>query len=278
MNRPLTLAYSPCPNDTFIFCALARKLIDLKGLDFEVHLHDVEHLNQSCTKALYDISKISIAAYPHFQDSYMLLHCGSALGRGCGPLLVARPDTDIKHLARGEVAVPGLMTTAYLLLCFFAGRPLRVTPVPFETIMPAVSRGEFDYGVIIHEGRFTYRNYGLNQLIDLGQWWEEKTSLPLPLGGIVIKRVLGKRLATAIDSLIQESLKFAWKDPEATRSYVKEHAQEMQEAVIEQHIQLYVNQYTASLGKEGERAVVKLLEQGAELGILPPTNHHLMAY
>ncbi len=278
MNNALTLAYSPCPNDTFIFGAIANGLIDLRGFDFDIHLGDVEQLNQACKEARYHISKISIAAYLYLQRHYALLYSGSALGRGCGPLIVARPDKDIQDLTRGLVAVPGLMTTAYLLLCLFAGNPLPVTPIPFETIMPAVAQGDYDYGVIIHEGRFTYHTYGLKRLIDLGEWWEGKTGLPLPLGAIAIKRDLGEAIARNMDSLINESLEFARENPEAVKPYIKRHAQEMDDNVINQHIELYVNEFSVSLGEEGEKAITELLKRGSGLGVLPSLGPPIMAY
>ena len=274
----LSLGISPCPNDTFTFCAIAKRLIDLKGLDFHIYLDDVERLNTYCKKNRYDISKISTAAYPYLQEQYALLYSGGALGRGCGPLIVARQGIDLGQISTARVAVPGLMTTAYLLVCLFAGQPIKVTPMRFDLIMPSVSRGEFDFGVIIHEGRFTYHKYGLSLLLDLGQWWEEKTGLPIPLGAIAIKRDLGQDLARKIDQLISESLLLAWGHPQITTDYVREHAQEMDETVIKKHIDLYVNQYTKNMGEEGKMAVFTLFTMGAKMGILPKLQYTPMAY
>lgn len=267
--KPLSLAYSPCPNDTFIFCAIANGLIDLCDLSFDIHLADVEHLNVAARQGQYDITKLSIAAFPYVQDKYGLLWAGSALGRGCGPIIVAKPGRDITDLPNASIAVPGMMTTAYLLLCLFQGKAVEVGAISFDRIMPAVSQGQYDFGVIIHEGRFTFKDYGLVKVVDLGQWWEQQTGLPLPLGGIAIKRDFGAELAKTVDSLICNSLKYAWANPDHVMKYVTRHAQEMKPHVISQHIDLYVNQYSLHLGEEGARAIETLLAWGAKLGILP---------
>ena len=274
----LSLGISPCPNDTFTFCAIAKRLIDLRGIDFHVYLHDVERLNRGCKELEYDISKISTAAYPHLQEHYALLYSGGALGRGCGPLIVARQNLDLAQITTARVAVPGLMTTAYLLVCLFAGQPLKVMPMRFDSIMPSVSRGECEFGVIIHEGRFTYHKYGLSLLLDLGQWWEEKTALPIPLGVIAIRKNLGQDLARKIDHLISESLALAWDSPQLTTDYVNEHAQEIESTVVKKHIDLYVNRYTRNMGEEGKNAILALLTMGAEIGILPKLHGSPMAY
>jgi 1,4-dihydroxy-6-naphthoate synthase len=265
---PLTLGYSSCPNDTFIFCAIAKGLIDPRGLQFDIQLQDVERLNQMAIEGKLDVTKISIAALPFCQERYQLLPCGGAMGRGCGPLLVARPGFALEDVNGARVAVPGRMTTAHLLFSLFLGTKPHVAPLSFEQIMPAVARGDFDCGVIIHEGRFTFHNYGLVELLDLGKWWEEKTGLPIPLGGIVLRRSLG-RLSGRIRSVIRQSVDFATGHPSATRAYVRQHAQEMEEAVTQDHIRLYVNPYTLDLGSEGQAAINRLLELGATSGLLP---------
>jgi len=265
---PLTLGYSPCPNDTFIFCAIANGLTDLRGLQFDIQLRDVEHLNRMAIEGRLDVTKISIAALPSCQDQYQLLPCGGAMGRGCGPLLVARSGFSLEKVKETKVAVPGRMTTAHLLFSLFLGKNPDVEPLPFEQIMPAVARGDFDCGVIIHEGRFTFHHYGLVELLDLGAWWEKETGLPIPLGGIVLRRGLG-HLSQKLSSLIHESVAFAVDHPEATRAYVRKYAQEMEEAVTQEHIRLYVNAYTLDLGGEGKAAVKHLLDLGASSGLLP---------
>jgi 1,4-dihydroxy-6-naphthoate synthase len=266
--KPLTLGYSPCPNDTFIFCSIASGLIDPHGLQFDIRLQDVERLNRMAIEGKLDVTKISIAALPFCQDRYQLLPCGGAMGRGCGPLVVARPGLALEDVRQARVAVPGRMTTAHLLFSLFLGTKPDVEPLPFEQIMPAVVRGDFDCGVIIHEGRFTFHHYGLVELLDLGRWWEEETGLPIPLGGIVLRRGLD-HLSRQIRSVIRESVVFAMDHPEATRTYVRQHAQEMEEAVTREHIRLYVNSYTLDLGNEGQAAVNRLLGLGASSGLLP---------
>jgi 1,4-dihydroxy-6-naphthoate synthase len=265
---PLTVGYSPCPNDTFIFCGIANGITDTRGLQFDIQLQDVEKLNRMAIDGELGLTKISIAALPFCQERYHLLPCGGAMGRGCGPLLVARPGFGLENLRGSRVAVPGQMTTAHLLFSLFLGIRPDVAPLPFDQIMPAVAEGKFDYGVIIHEGRFTFHHYGLVELLDLGRWWEEETGLPIPLGGIGLRRDLG-HLSRQIRSVILESIGFAMAHPEKTRAYVRQHAQEMDEAVTQEHIRLYVNPYTLDLGNEGKAAVNHLLGLGASNGLLP---------
>ncbi|MDY6973071.1 MAG: 1,4-dihydroxy-6-naphthoate synthase [Thermodesulfobacteriota bacterium] len=274
----LTLGYSPCPNDTFIFCALANNLIDYEGLDFDIRLHDIEELNRMCREKRLDVTKLSIAAYCEYQHEYGLLRSGGALGRGCGPLIVARQGLDLKDMAGKPVAVPGLMTTAYFLLSLYLGeRPLAV-PMTFDRVMAAVSDGECGYGVVIHEGRFTYQDYGLVRLLDLGKWWEQRTGAPIPLGGIAIRRELGAHLAEKVDGLINKSLTCALKDPSITHEYVRRHAQEMEEKVIREHIRLYVNDFALNLSGEGEAAITELMRASVSHGLSRPPEIGLFAY
>lgn len=265
----ISLGYSPCPNDTFIFGALANNMIDTGDFVFSIRLEDVETLNRLCGEKRLDVSKISIAALAHFLDDYALLPSGGALGRGCGPLVVAAPGARLEDMAQNVIAVPGTLTTAHLLLSLFLGHRPSVIAMSFETIMPAVKRGDYPYGVIIHEGRFTYENYGLRCLLDLGEWWEQETGLPIPLGGIAIRRNLGKKAAGEIDGLIRLSLAFARENPLQLQEYIRRHAQEMEEEVIEEHIGLYVNDFSMDLGVEGKRAVNRLLHAAADTGLLP---------
>lgn len=265
----ISLGYSPCPNDTFIFGALANNMIDPGDFTFSIRLEDVEALNRLCAKKSLDVTKISIAALAHFLDDYALLPSGGALGTGCGPLVVAAPGADLEDMTRSVIAVPGILTTAHLLLSLFLGDRPRVVPMAFETIMPAVERGDCSYGVIIHEGRFTFQNYGLACLLDLGEWWEQKTGLPIPLGGIAIRRDLGKKVAREIDALIRRSLAFARINPSRLQEYIRGHAQEMEEGVIQEHIRLYVNDFSMELGEEGRRAVNHLLHAAADTGLFP---------
>ncbi|MFZ2411266.1 MAG: 1,4-dihydroxy-6-naphthoate synthase, partial [Candidatus Methanoperedens sp.] len=236
-----TIGYSPCPNDTFIFYALTHKKLK-SDMEFSEILRDVETLNRMALHKELDITKTSFHAFGFLRDDYCLLHSGSALGRGCGPLLVAKAS--VPDLARSKIAIPGKMTTAYLLLQLFAPGIKNIVEMPFDRIMNAVSLGIVDAGLIIHEGRFTYPNYNLMKLIDLGEWWEEETGLPIPLGGILARRDLGAEVIREIDRTIKESVEYAFKNRAETRDYIKSNAQELDDDVIDQHIRLYVNDYT----------------------------------
>ncbi len=263
----LSLGYSPCPNDTFIFYALAHK--KLKGeLEFSEILRDVETLNRMALRKELDVTKASFHAFGFLREDYCLLHSGSALGRGCGPLIVAKAPVKISELASLRIAIPGKMTTAYLLLQLFAPAIKNIVEMPFERIMNAVSLGTVDAGLIIHEGRFTYPKYNLVKLIDLGEWWEEETGLPIPLGGILAKRELGAGIIKEVDRFIKSSIEYAFKHPAHAREYIKSNAQELEDEVIEQHIQLYVNDYTLDTG-DGIIAIEKLLKIAEELNLIP---------
>ena len=277
-KKNLRLGYSTCPNDTFIFYALAHNLIDCEGFKFKIELQDVETLNQQAQTGMLDISKLSFAAIGHLQDKYGLLHSGAALGRGCGPLIVARPGARPEQLELKKIAVPGLRTTACMLLGLFMSEKPDAVPLPFDKIMPAVQRGDFDFGVIIHEGRFTFKEYGLICLLDLGKWWESRTSLPIPLGGIAIRRVLGVKTAEKVDTAIQASVKYAFNNRNKTYRYIKKHAQEMKQSVIRQHIDLYVNDFTLDLGDEGAEAVEMLFSTARDKGIIPKSDLPVFAF
>ena len=268
----LSLAYSTCPNDTFLFHALVHGLVPLHGLSYTVSLDDVESLNQKAGQGFYQISKLSFAAIGNLLDTYGLLRSGAALGRGCGPLVVARKGADVKSLKRAKIAVPGLQTTANLLLGLFIGHKPDVTPMVFDRIMPAVSGGDFDFGVIIHEGRFTYPAYGLELVEDLGAWWESETSLPIPLRGIAVRRDLSAEVAGYVESSIAESVRYGFQNPEASKNYIKHHAKELAEDVIHQHIALYVNDFTVALGDEGEKAVTCFFELARQKGLMKSGN------
>jgi 1,4-dihydroxy-6-naphthoate synthase len=268
-NRTLTLGFSPCPNDTFIFHALIKGLVRIEGVDFNERLLDVEQLNQLALSAALDVTKVSFHLYGHIRDRYTLLPSGAALGRGCGPLLVSRNNCSIGSLCQKPVALPGRYTTAALLLRLFAPQLENLVYMPFDRIMPAVANGEVSAGVIIHESRFTFQEYGLVKLIDLGEWWESDTGCPIPLGGIVAKSSLGAELIQGIGDLIAKSIAHAFANPEAPREYIREHSQEMSDAVCDAHIGLYVNELSRSLGDEGRRAVEVLMERGEKAGLLP---------
>ncbi|MCF8114092.1 MAG: 1,4-dihydroxy-6-naphthoate synthase, partial [Desulfotignum sp.] len=272
------LAYSSCPNDTFIFKAIAKKMIDLKGFTFEIAVDDVEALNQQAVQLTHDITKLSFAALGSLLDRYALLRCGAALGRGCGPLVVSRPGhslNDAKKI-RQTVAVPGVGTTAFHLFRFFmADRypdiDFTILPMSFEKIMPAVLDRTADFGIIIHEGRFVYQSMGLEMRADLGQWWEDKTELPIPLGCIAVRRDMDPGIACEIQSLIRTGIDHAAANPDLGKDYIFEHAQEMDETVIRQHIDLYVNRFSKDLGNTGEQAVVAFFSYARKTGMIPET-------
>jgi 1,4-dihydroxy-6-naphthoate synthase len=272
MDRSLRLGYSPCPNDTFIFFALAQGQVSTVPYELEISLADVEILNQQARQHLLDITKVSISAVLHLLDHYWLLHSGGAIGRGCGPLVLARDNLALLDLRDKTIAVPGELTTAHMLLQMTGSHRGRCVILPFDGIMQAVADGDVDAGVIIHEGRFTYPAWGLKLVLDLGAWWEEETGLPLPLGGILIQRDLGGETARFMDEKIRESLLYARSHPQEAWPYIKRHAQEMADAVIGRHIETFVNEFSLEVGEEGKRAIRFLLEAAArQQGLsLPP--------
>ncbi|MEU1885341.1 1,4-dihydroxy-6-naphthoate synthase [Micromonospora rifamycinica] len=285
----LSLAISPCPNDTFVFDALVHGRVP-GAPPVEVTFADVDVTNTAAERGAFDLVKVSYAALPWLLDDYHLLPCGGALGRGCGPLVLTRttghhhagaagdPATgagpaDRADLSGATVAVPGDRTTAYLLFRLWsAGRPpARIEVVPFHEIMPGVAAGRYDAGLVIHEARFTYHRYGLTALVDLGEWWEADTGLPIPLGAILARRGAVDPVAAA--GWIRESVRRAWADPSASRGYVLAHAQEMEPDVVDRHIGLYVNEFTADLGDAGFAAVEALLGRAADAGLVPQTSN-----
>jgi 1,4-dihydroxy-6-naphthoate synthase len=261
MNRlTLALGFSPCPNDTFIFDALVNGRVDTGGLRFEPVLEDVQTLNQWALEGRLDVTKISYGVLPLIAKDYLLLDAGGALGRGVGPLLVARPERADLPLETATVAIPGEHTTAHLLFSLAYPQVARKRFMVFSEIEEAVRSGAVDAGVIIHEGRFTYQAKGLVKLLDLGEHWEAETGSPIPLGGIVARRSLGAQLARDVDRLIRTSVEQARGAYPLITEYVKRHAQEMDEAVMRQHVDLYVNDFSAGMGEGGRSAVRKLLE------------------
>ncbi|MGA5896685.1 1,4-dihydroxy-6-naphthoate synthase [Streptomyces venetus] len=268
----LQIAYSPCPNDTFVFDALAHgRVPGAPALD--VTFADIDVTNGMAERGELDVLKVSYAVLPYVLDDYALLPCGGALGRGCGPLVLTR-EADVDLTGR-TVAVPSERSTAYLLFRLWAADTLEggvgeIVVMPFHEIMPAVRDGKVDAGLVIHEARFTYRNYGLHKLADMGEHWEDTTGLPIPLGAIIAKRSLGEQKLRLLADSIRTSVRAAWDDPEVSRPYVMEHAQEMDPAVADQHIGLYVNEFTADLGEDGYAAVRGLLTRAAAEGLVPP--------
>jgi 1,4-dihydroxy-6-naphthoate synthase len=265
----LTLGFSPCPNDTFIFYALVHGLIPAGGLSFRERLEDVETLNRLVLDRALAISKISFHLLGHVRDEYALLRSGGALGRGCGPLLVARHRIAPEELRGKRIAIPGRYTTASLLLQLHDPALDTLVIMPFHEIMGAVARGEVDAGVIIHESRFTYQEHGLHALLDLGEWWERETGQPIPLGGIVARRDLGTENLTTVENSLRESVLFAQAHPEEARGYIRAHSQEMSDEVCDAHINLYVNHYSVDLGPDGEAAVTTLLDKAEAAGVIP---------
>lgn len=273
--KPLSLGYSPCPNDTFIFCALIQGRIE-ESPCFREFLADIETLNRMALAGELDVAKVSFHAFAYLREGYCLLRAGGALGRGCGPLVVARREMAPEDLSTRRVAVPGELTTAALLLRLFAPTSEQIA-MPFARIMPAVARGEVEAGAIIHEGRFTYPRYGLRQVVDLGVWWEETTGHPIPLGGILARRDLGPELIGRIEQALRQSIEYARAHPDEVRGYIRQHAQELDAQVIQAHIDLYVNEYTLDYGESGEAAINELLARAAAAGIAPACDLPLFA-
>lgn len=277
----MRIAYSPCPNDTFVFHAWAHGLIP-GAPELDVTYADIDITNGLAASGEGpEILKISYAALPWVLDKYALLPCGGALGRGCGPLVLApggTGSTDPAQLSGRRVAVPSERSTAYLLFRLWAAKHVpggvgEIVVMPFHEIMPAVRDGAIDAGLVIHEARFTYTSYGLTMLTDLGSWWESDTGLPIPLGAIIARRTLNRE---AIAGWIRASVDFAWAHPEASRAYVMEHAQEMSPDVAKAHIDLYVNSFTADLGEDGYAAVSALLTRAAAEGLVPAIDPSLL--
>lgn len=271
---PLKLGYSPCPNDTFIFYGLVHGKISGAPVFREV-LEDIETLNQMAFDRALDVTKISFHALAHLRTDYCLLHSGGALGRGCGPLVIARDAISPDDLGGKTVAIPGRLTTAALLLRLFQPQLDDLVIMPFHLIIDAVSRGDVDAGVIIHESRFTYPDYGLKKVIDLGEWWEGTTGHPIPLGGILARRSFGDERIRRIDCALKASVDYAHDHPERVRAYIREHAQEMDDQVMQQHIDLYVNAYTRDYGVEGKAAISDLFDRAETAEIIPKIKNPL---
>ena len=267
----LTLGFSPCPNDTFIFDALVNKKIDTEGLEFEAILEDVETLNQWALQGNLDITKLSFPAYFQSLDNYVLLNAGSALGKGVGPILISKyaaENTD-SAITNQSIAIPGINTTANLLLSFAFPAATNKIPVIFSAIEEAVLTGKTDLGVIIHENRFTYQQKGLNKVMDLGENWEDKMNAPIPLGGIAISQSIKRTRALKVNALIRKSLEYAFSKYPLITEYVKQHSQEMNEEVMRQHIDLYVNNYSLDLGTDGKEAITTLFTVFKKINSLP---------
>jgi 1,4-dihydroxy-6-naphthoate synthase len=273
----LSLGFSPCPNDCFMFDAIVNKRIDLEGLEFAARLADVEALNTAAFAGQADVTKLSYHAYAYCADRYVLLDAGSALGRNCGPLLISKRSISPEEVATGElrIAIPGRYTTANFLLGLAFPSAANRTELLFSDIESAVERGQYDAGLIIHENRFTYEARGLKKIIDLGEFWERETGAPIPLGGIVIRRALPDEVKDRVNRVLRRSVEYAFANRAASLPYVREHAQAMDEAVMYKHIDLYVNEFSVDLGVEGRRAVELLFERARSAAIIPALDREL---
>ena len=274
----LTIGFSPCPNDTFIFDALINKKIDTGDLSFEAVLEDVQTLNNQARAGKLDISKISYGVLPLVLGEYIVLTAGGALGKGVGPLLISKNDIPVtENINNKTIVIPGENTTAHMLFSLAYPKAQHKKFIIFSDIEDAVINGRADLGVIIHENRFTYQQKGLKKVIDLGEYWEQQTQYPIPLGGIVIKRTFSTDFQKKIDGLIRKSVEYAFSNYPILAGYVKQHSQEMEEKVMRQHIDLYVNDYSIDLGEAGKEAVKKLLTvyQQVNPATIPPAQDNL---
>lgn len=265
----LTLGFSPCPNDTFIFDALVNKRIDTEGLEFEYILADVEELNRKAFSSELDITKISCHAYPYIAGDYLILDSGSAIGFGNGPLLISKRQIDTSDINKARIAIPGIYTTANLLFSIAWPEARNKTEYLFSDIGEVLLRDEADAGLIIHESRFTYLNKGLLKIADLGEFWEQLTGLPIPLGSILVNRRIPEEIAFKVNRILKNSVEYALQNPDASRDFVSINARELDEEVIIKHINLYVNEFTASLDSEGKKAISELFRISFEKGIIP---------
>lgn len=283
----LNLGFSPCPNDTFIFDALIHHKIDTKGLEFEVEYHDVETLNRKAFNAELDITKLSYHAFAYAIKDYELLDAGSALGFGVGPLLISK-NPEIAEALTGyagrdipeefknfKIGIPGKFTTANFLLGLAYPQLLNKEEFVFSDIERAVLEGDIDLGLIIHENRFTYQDKGLFKVVDLGEYWEKTTSSPIPLGGIVIQRELDRDVKLLVNQLIHESVEYAFAHPESGLAYIRSHAQEMEDAVMYKHIELYVNKFSSDLGLAGRTAIQNMFDDARRLRLIPEFDRNI---
>ena len=263
--KKFKLGFSPCPNDTFIFHAMTHGLVDSRGYSFDTVISDVEELNRLALAREAEVTKLSFHAYLKLQGDYSLLSAGSALGFGCGPIVVSRGKIITE---KSIIAVPGELTTACLLLRLWMPAARNLVFTRFDNIIPGTASGEFDAGVIIHEGRFVYRRAGLEEIIDLGRWWEETTGLPIPLGCIAIKKSAGDGAKNDIETIVRSSVEYAFRNRDASREFIKSHAQEMDDDVIDSHIALYVNDFSLDIGEKGRRAAKTLGSMARGRGII----------
>ncbi len=263
----LSVGFSPCPNDTFIFDAMIHGKIDTMGLEFDVQLGDVAELNRLAFEQKLDVTKLSYHAFGHLQSKYKLLNAGSALGNNCGPLLIAKNHIPKDEIMNRKIAIPGKFTTAFFLFKLAFPKANNFEEMLFSDIEGAVIEGKVDAGLIIHENRFTYQDKGLVKIIDLGEFWETKEKMPIPLGGIAIRRDIDYDIMQTFDNILRSSIEYAFENPESGEAYVRAHAQEMSKEVMYKHINLYVNKYSIDLGNIGKKAIHNLLEKGAAIDL-----------
>ncbi len=277
MNTKTTirLGFSSCPNDTFIFDAMIHGKIDTEGIDFELVIEDVEELNRRAFRNDLDVTKISFNAYTRLIDQYILLDAGAALGENCGPLVITKEAMSMDELQNKRIAIPGINTTANLLLTLAFPDYKNKVEMLFSDIEAAVIKGDVDAGLIIHESRFTYQEKGLQKTLDLGEYWESQTVTPTPLGGILVKRNLGDELIQKINRVLKRSVQFAFDNPKSGLEFIRQHSQEMSEEVMYKHIALYVNHYSLNLGEAGKNAVQVLFDKAIEAGLIKPVNQKL---
>jgi len=264
----LTFGYSPCPNDTFMFNAIAGQQVNVPKYRIKTILHDVETLNDLAFTATLDITKLSFYAWLKVKQNYRLLNSGAAMGFGCGPVLIARPECRKADVNQSRIVLPGQWTTAHLLFRLWAPEAEHRLFTPYDNIFQSLSSGKADFGVIIHESRFTFTSEGFVEVVDLGRWWEERTGFPIPLGGIAVREELGGPMIRSIDAAVKKSIQTANAFPKKTFAYIRQHAREMDEAVLQSHIQTFVNEYSLELPPEGIRAIATLEKMAAEAGLL----------
>lgn len=267
--QEISIAHSPDSDDAFMFYGLATNKVRVPGYKFTHVLTDIETLNhRAINEAYYDVTAISFHAYPYLQDNYTLMACGGSVGEGYGPMIVASPKRTLAELKKMRIAVPGTLTTAFLALRLFHP-DIECSVVPFDKIIPAVSAGEFEAGLIIHEGQLTYASNGLVKLLDLGQWWREQTRLPLPLGGNAIRRSLGREAMLTATNALRDSIQHALDHREEALSYAMQFARDLDPTLANRFVGMYVNDRTLNYGEDGREAIRKLLELGYERGIIP---------
>ncbi|HEV3041780.1 MAG TPA: MqnA/MqnD/SBP family protein [Candidatus Angelobacter sp.] len=266
--REISVAHSPDSDDAFMFYGLATNKVRVPGLKFNHTLTDIETLNRKAMEGFYDVSAISFHAYPYIQEKYALMNCGGSVGDKYGPMVVATRSFGLEELKRMKVAVPGTLTTAYLALKLFAPK-IETVVVPFDQIIPEITAGKFEAGLIIHEGQLTYDKSGLNKILDLGKWWFELTALPLPLGGNAIRRELGPELIATITRVLRDSIQYALDHREEALAYAMQFARDLDQQMADRFVGMYVNERTLDYGEDGKEAVTRLLTMGHKAGIIP---------